>query len=190
MRYLETLKFKAHVGKRDKKLNCSTDYGALMADMFYMDGAELPISRFIQPRLECKIGFVIGRRLKGPNRTILDMLSAMDYVVPAAGIVHGRARWIDPETERTRNVLDSIVDNAGNAALIIGGRPMRPMDLDLRCVAAPNVVIRKYLNDHKVPQIFATSGIASFGDHKCYPWTIAWQPTFEIEGQVFTKYIL
>jgi branched-chain amino acid transport system substrate-binding protein len=55
---------------------------------------------------------------------------------------------------------------------------------------APSVVIRKYLNDHKVPQVFATSGIASFGDHARYPWTIAWQPTFEIEGQVFTKYIL
>ena len=55
---------------------------------------------------------------------------------------------------------------------------------------APSVVIRKYLNDHKVPQVFATSGIASFGDHARYPWTIGWQPTFEIEGQVFTKYIL
>jgi branched-chain amino acid transport system substrate-binding protein len=55
---------------------------------------------------------------------------------------------------------------------------------------APNVVIRKSLNDHKVPQVFATSGIASFGDHKRYPWTIGWQPTFEIEGQIFTKYIL
>lgn len=54
---------------------------------------------------------------------------------------------------------------------------------------APNVVIRKYLNDHHVPQIFATSGIASFGDYKRYPWTIGWQPTFEIEGQIFTKYI-
>jgi branched-chain amino acid transport system substrate-binding protein len=54
----------------------------------------------------------------------------------------------------------------------------------------PSVVIRKYLNDHEVPQMFATSGIASFGDYKRFPWTIAWQPTFEIEGQVFTKYIL
>jgi branched-chain amino acid transport system substrate-binding protein len=54
----------------------------------------------------------------------------------------------------------------------------------------PSLVIRKYLNDHEVPQMFATSGIASFGDYKRFPWTIAWQPTFEIEGQVFTKYIL
>jgi branched-chain amino acid transport system substrate-binding protein len=55
---------------------------------------------------------------------------------------------------------------------------------------APNVVIRKYLNDHRVPQIFATSGIATFGDYKHFPWTIGWQPTYEIEGQIFTKYIL
>jgi len=55
---------------------------------------------------------------------------------------------------------------------------------------APSVVIRKYLNDHRVPQIFATSGIATFGDYKRFPWTIGWQPTYEIEGQIFTKYIL
>jgi ABC-type branched-subunit amino acid transport system substrate-binding protein len=54
---------------------------------------------------------------------------------------------------------------------------------------ASNVVIRKYLNDKHVPHVFATSGIASFGDHKRFPWTIGWQPTFEIEGQVFARYI-
>jgi 2-oxo-hept-3-ene-1,7-dioate hydratase len=112
------------------------DYGALMADMFYSDGAELPMSRFIQPRLECEIGFVIGRRLKGPNCTIFDVLSATDYVVPTAESVDGRTHRIDPETDRPRSVLDSIADNAGNEALIVGGRPMRPMDLDLRWVAA------------------------------------------------------
>jgi branched-chain amino acid transport system substrate-binding protein len=55
---------------------------------------------------------------------------------------------------------------------------------------ASNVVIRKYLNDHHVPHIFATSGIATFGDYQHYPWTIGWQPTYEIEGQIFVKYIL
>src|SRR6201986_2435807 len=97
------------------------DYGALMADMFYGDGAELPMSRFIQPRLECEIGFVIGRRLKGPNCTIFDVLSATDYVVPTAEIVDGRAHRIDPVTGKQRTGLDSIADNPGNAALIIGG---------------------------------------------------------------------
>ena len=112
------------------------DYGALMEDMFYSDGAEIPMARFIQPRLECEVGFVIGKRLKGPNCTIFDVLNATDYVVPAAEIVDGRAHRIDPETDKPRTVLDSIADNAGNAALIVGGRPMRPMDVDLRWVAA------------------------------------------------------
>jgi 2-oxo-hept-3-ene-1,7-dioate hydratase len=111
------------------------DYGILLADMFYESGAEIPMSRFIQPRLECEIGFVIGRRLKGPNCTIFDVLSATDYVVPCAEIVDGRAHRVDPETQQPRSVLDSIADNAGNAALIVGGRPMRPMDLDLRWVS-------------------------------------------------------
>ena len=76
------------------------DYGALMEDMFYSDGAEIPMARFIQPRLECELGFVIGRRLKGPNCTIFDVLSATDYVVPTAEIVDGRAHRIDPETDK------------------------------------------------------------------------------------------
>ena len=112
------------------------DYGALMADMFYESGADIPMRRFIQPRLECEIGFVIGKQLKGPNCSIFDVLSAVDYVVPAVEIVDGRTHPVDPETQQRRSVLDSIADNAANAALVVGGRPMRPMDLDLRWVAA------------------------------------------------------
>ncbi|HZU90122.1 MAG TPA: 2-oxo-hepta-3-ene-1,7-dioic acid hydratase [Stellaceae bacterium] len=112
------------------------DYGALLADMFYGDGAEIPVARFIQPRLECELGFVLGRRLKGPGCTIFDVLSATDYVVPAAEIVDGRTHRVDPETDKPRSVLDSIADNAGNAALVVGGRPIRPLEVDLRWVAA------------------------------------------------------
>jgi 2-oxo-hept-3-ene-1,7-dioate hydratase len=111
------------------------DYGALLADMFYSTGAEIPVNRFIQPRLECELGFVIGRRLKGPDCTIFDVLNATDYVIPAAEIVDGRTHRVDPETNKPRCVLDSIADNAGNAALIIGGRPVKPMDMDLRWVS-------------------------------------------------------
>jgi 2-oxo-hept-3-ene-1,7-dioate hydratase len=110
------------------------DYGALMEDMFYQDGAELPMTRFIQPRLECELGFVIGRPLKGPGCSAHDVLAATDWIVPAAEIVDGRTHRIDPVTDRPRCVLDSIADNAGNAALIVGGRPVRPTDVDLRWV--------------------------------------------------------
>jgi 2-oxo-hept-3-ene-1,7-dioate hydratase len=81
------------------------------------------------------LGFVLGRRLKGPGCTIFDVLSATEYVVPACEIVDGRTHRIDPETQQPRCVLDSIADNAGNAALVVGGRPVRPLEIDLRWVA-------------------------------------------------------
>jgi 2-oxo-hept-3-ene-1,7-dioate hydratase len=112
------------------------DYGALMADMFYESGTEIPISRFCQPRMECELGFVIGKRLKGPNCSIFDVLSATDYVVPCLEIVDSRTHRIDPETKRQSSVLDSIADNAAAGALVVGGRPVRPMEVDLRWVAA------------------------------------------------------
>lgn len=112
------------------------DYGALMADMFYESGAQIPITRFCQPRIECELGFVIGKRLKGPNCSIFDVLNATDYVVPCLEIVDSRTHRIDPETNQRSSVLDSIADNAAAGALVIGGRPIRPMELDLRWVAA------------------------------------------------------
>jgi 2-oxo-hept-3-ene-1,7-dioate hydratase len=112
------------------------DYGTLMEDMFYQDGAQIPIVRFIQPRLGCELSFVIGRPLHGPGCTIFDALNAMDYVVPAVEIVDGRTHRVDRETNAPRCVLDSIADNAGHAAVVVGGRPIRAMDVDLRWVAA------------------------------------------------------
>ncbi len=112
------------------------DYGALLDDMFYADGADLPIGRFIEPRLECELAFIIGRKLAGPNCTIFDVLSATDYVVPAVEIVDLRTLNVDPETKAQRKVEDNIADNAANAALVLGGRPVRPTDIDLRWVAA------------------------------------------------------
>jgi 2-oxo-hept-3-ene-1,7-dioate hydratase len=78
------------------------DYSSLMADMFYNTGEEIPMSRFIQPRLECELGFVMGRRLRGPNCTIFDVLNAVDYVIPSAEIVDGRTHRVDPETNQPR----------------------------------------------------------------------------------------
>ena len=112
------------------------DYGALLADMFYESGAQIPITRFIMPRVECELGFVIGKRLEGPNCTIFDVLSATDYVVPCIELVDGRTHRIDPVTQRPNCILDNIADNAAAAALVIGGRPVRPLDTDLRWIAA------------------------------------------------------
>jgi 2-oxo-hept-3-ene-1,7-dioate hydratase len=166
------------------------DYGALMADMFYEGGAEIPVGRFITPRLECEIGFVIGKRLRGPGCTIFDVLSATDYVVPTLEIVDNRAHRVDPVTDKPRCVLDSIADNAGNSALIVGGRPMRPMDLDLRWVAAlcyrNNVIeesgVAAAVLNHPA------NGVAWLAN-KLAPFDIALEPGQFILGGSFTSVV-
>lgn len=49
---------------------------------------------------------------------------------------------------------------------------------------------RKYLNQKKVPQIFIASGATQFGDRENYPWSIGWQPSYQIEGRIYGKYLL
>ena len=112
------------------------DYGALLDDMFYGDAAELPMSRFIAPRLEVELAFVLGKSLEGPNCTIFDVLNAVDYVTPAVEIIDTRIQGVDPETKATRKVTDTIADNAANAALVLGGRPFKPNQADMRWISA------------------------------------------------------
>ena len=112
------------------------DYGVLLDDMLYHDGAEIPANRFIGAMLENELAFVLGKSLKGPNCTIFDVLNATEYVIPALEIVDLRTRLDDPETKRRRSVVDTIADNAANAALVVGGRPIRPLDVDLRWAGA------------------------------------------------------
>ncbi|WP_433993728.1 ABC transporter substrate-binding protein [Rhodopseudomonas palustris] len=53
-----------------------------------------------------------------------------------------------------------------------------------------NTAIQKYLNAKGVPQLFAASGATRFGDPKGFPWTMGWQPPYQVEGRVYAKYIL
>jgi len=111
------------------------DYGALLDSMFFSDGAEIPTERFIQPKIEMELAFVMSKRLAGPGSTIFDALNATDYVVPALELLDARIERVDRETKATRKITDGIADNASDAGIIIGGRPRRPSEVDLRWVA-------------------------------------------------------
>ena len=112
------------------------DYGTLLDDMFFQDGGEIPTARFIDPRVEVELAFILKDRLSGPDCTLYDVLNATEYVVPAIEIIDARIERVDRETGRTRKVFDTISDNAANAAIVLGGRPFKPMDVDLRWVSA------------------------------------------------------
>jgi 2-oxo-hept-3-ene-1,7-dioate hydratase len=111
------------------------DYGTLLDDMFFEQG-EVPFQRFIAPRVEVELAFVLGKQLRGPNVTLFDVLAATDYVVPAVEIIDARVEQFDRHTKAMRKVFDTIADNAANAGIITGGRPVRPDAVDLRWVGA------------------------------------------------------
>ena len=112
------------------------DYGVLLDDMFYSDGSTLPMQRFIVPRLEVELAFILNKRLCGPGCTIFDVLNATDFVTPALEIIDARIHQVDPETKATRKVFDTISDNAADAAVITGGQPFKPLTADMRWISA------------------------------------------------------
>lgn len=112
------------------------DYGLLLDDMLFADGKDIPIDRFIVPRVEVELAFRLKAPLRGPDCTVFDVLDATDYVVPAIEIIDARIEQVDKATGVTRKVVDTISDNAANAGLVTGGRPVRPLDVDLRWVSA------------------------------------------------------
>ena len=54
----------------------------------------------------------------------------------------------------------------------------------------PNSAIRSYLNDNKVPQMFVATGANKWNDPKQFPWTMGWQPSYQIEARIYARYIL
>ena len=112
------------------------DYAPLMDDMFFAAGGDIPFDRFIAPRVEVELAFVLGKPLKGPGVTLFDVLSATEYVTPAVEIIDARIEQFDRETKAMRKVYDTISDFAANAGIVTGGRPVRPTEVDLRWVGA------------------------------------------------------
>ncbi|HET8575526.1 MAG TPA: ABC transporter substrate-binding protein [Methylomirabilota bacterium] len=54
----------------------------------------------------------------------------------------------------------------------------------------PNSAIHKYMNEEKVPHLFVATGATKWGDPKNFPWTMGWQPNYQVEGKIYAQYIL
>jgi 2-oxo-hept-3-ene-1,7-dioate hydratase len=112
------------------------DHGTLLDSMLIRDGSEVEAARYLVPRLEVEFAFVLARPLKGPGVTLFDVLNATDYVTPALELIDARIEQFDRHTKAPRKVLDTIADNAANAGIVLGGRPMRPDAADWRWAGA------------------------------------------------------
>lgn len=105
------------------------DYGRILDDALYNDGAQIRTEIFIKPRLEVELAFIMGEDLSGPACRVHDVMRATEFVVPALEI-------IDYRTEVPRAIVDTIADNAAFGAIALGGRTIRPFDVDIRWIGA------------------------------------------------------
>jgi len=102
------------------------DFGVLMADMAVGDGAEVDLSRLIQPKVEAEIAFVLARDLPYEEVTAADVIRATDYLLPAIEIVDSRIAGWDI------SIVDTVADNASSGMFVLGTRPVDLFDVDLR----------------------------------------------------------
>ncbi len=103
------------------------DYGVLLDDMVFADGAKIKAASFCVPRVEVELCFVLSKPLKGPGVGLIDVLRATEYVVPSLKLIDARLQ--DP-----RKIYDTISDNGAAAGIVLGGRPVGPNEVDLRWV--------------------------------------------------------
>ncbi|WP_300342877.1 2-oxo-hept-4-ene-1,7-dioate hydratase [Nesterenkonia sp.] len=123
------------IGLTSKVMQAATgitepDYGAIFSDMVYENGSVIDHSRFSNVRIEVELAFVLGKDLHGPDVTVFDVMDATDYVIPALEILSSRIEMDG------RTIVDTISDNAAMGAMVYGGTPTKPHDVDLRWVSA------------------------------------------------------
>jgi len=164
------------------------DYGVLLDDMFFDEGADITFDRFIVPRVEVELAFILGKPLKGPGVTLFDVLDASEWVIPALEIIDARIQQIDPQTQATRKVFDTISDNAANAGVVMGGRAIRPTEIDLRRI--PAIVYRNGVIEESGVSAAVLNhpakGVAWLAN-KLAAYDVALQPGQVILGGSFTR---
>ena len=99
-----------------------TDYGCIP------EGGEVKVSELIHPKVEPEIAFVMKKALKGPGCHIGAVLAATDYVIPGIEVIDSRYR------DFKFDLKSVIADNTSSARFVVGGRPLRVNEVDLRTV--------------------------------------------------------
>lgn len=103
------------------------DFGTLFDDWFVPESSTIPLRRLNQARVEIELAFVLGSPLNLANPTAADVIRATDFVLPALEIVDSRYR-------KRGTVIDSIADAATCGLIVLGSRPQRLADIDIRNV--------------------------------------------------------
>ena len=126
------------------------DYGMIYADMAVVDGDEIDFRSVAQPKAEAEVALVLAEDLDGEQITLLDLIAATAYALPAIEVVGSRiANW-------DINILDTIADNASSGMIVLGTRPVLLDDVDLRMCGM--------VMENKGEQVSVGAGVACLGN--------------------------
>lgn len=102
------------------------DFGILFDDMGYGDAEPIPMSVLQQPKVEAEVAFVVGRDIDESFPSMIDVMRAIEYALPAVEVVGSR---IDKWNIR---FVDTVADNASASAYVLGSTPRKLSDFDVR----------------------------------------------------------
>ncbi len=126
------------------------DFGVLFADMAVPDGAEIDPGTLLQPRVEAEVAFVLGADLPHAQVTVADVVRATDCLLPAIEVVDSRIAGWDI------SIVDTVADNASSGLYVLGTRPRRLADVDLRMCGA--------VLEHAGEPVSVGAGVACLGN--------------------------
>ncbi|MFC4128588.1 2-keto-4-pentenoate hydratase [Nocardia rhizosphaerae] len=106
------------------------DYGHLLADMEVFSDVPVDTSKYLLPRVEVEVGFVLGADLPGEDCTEADVLAATAAYAPSIELIDSRIKdW-------KIGLADTISDNASSAGFVLGKERVAPADIDIKAIDA------------------------------------------------------
>lgn len=106
------------------------DYGHLLDDMQVFEDKPVLTSKYLLPRVEVEVGFVLADDLPGAGCTEDDVLAATAAFAPAIELIDTRI------TNWQVKLCDTIADNASSAGWVLGKERVSPKDIDIRNIDA------------------------------------------------------
>lgn len=157
-----------------RALNIETpDSGVLFDDMHFDCASAVPKNRFIEPRVEAEIAFIMGAPLSGEHVTRDEVRQATEYVTASLEILDTRIKRNNPVTGQTRIITDTVSDNAANAGVVLADTRHAVDAFDLRTVGAivkRDSVVEEtglgagVLDDPILSMVWLVQRLAQYGD--------------------------
>ncbi len=106
------------------------DYGHLLDEMQVFEDVPVQTKRYLYPRVEVEVGFILAEDLPGSGCTEDDVLAATEALVPSIELIDTRI------TDWKIALCDTIADNASSAGFVLGEARVSPADVDVKAIDA------------------------------------------------------